>query len=280
LVSVIIPTYGRPAQLAACLRALAVQDRLQVELVRQPHRGPASTRNSGTARARGAVLAFTDDDSLPAPEWLHWLVADLDPDAGVAVGGRTVNALARNPFSTASQLLVTYLYAYYNADHQRARFFTTNNLAFPRRAFERIGGFDTSFTLSGGEDRELCDRWLQHGLRMRYEPRACAYHAHALTTRGFLRQHFTYGRGACHFRSARLRRGLGPVKTEPPSFYAGMLSAPFRTPRRQPAPLLAALLVLAQATTVLGYLYESRRASAPATLEDGQRVDRRAGGRG
>jgi hypothetical protein len=97
---------------------------------------------------------------------------------------------------------------------------------------------------------------------MRYEPRAFAYHAHQHTLREFQNQHFTYGRGAYTFHRARLRRGLGPVKTEPPGFYAGMVRTPFRARSPQPAPLIAALLVIAQATTILGYLYESRRAPA------------------
>src|SRR5437867_3420967 len=83
--SIVVPTYRRPKQLAACLQALAkldyarerfevivvddgsttppeavvtsFQDRLQVTLVLQPHAGSAAARNTGAERARGEYLA-------------------------------------------------------------------------------------------------------------------------------------------------------------------------------------------------------------------------------
>ena len=95
--SVIIPTYSRPAELPACLEALArqqfptdsfevivvddgspsppdatvqkFQNRLAVTLVTAGHGGPAAARNHGAQRATGRFFAFTDDDCRPAPEW-------------------------------------------------------------------------------------------------------------------------------------------------------------------------------------------------------------------
>src|SRR5690606_34952826 len=45
--------------------------------------------NAGIRAARGAVIAFTDDDGIPAPDWLERLQAHFDehPDAA-CVGGR------------------------------------------------------------------------------------------------------------------------------------------------------------------------------------------------
>src|SRR3712207_1403127 len=91
--SVIVPTYERPAQLAACLGALArldcpaasfevivvddgsaaapgrrldeFRDLLDVRLLTQANAGPAAARNRGASEARGSFLAFTDDDCAP-----------------------------------------------------------------------------------------------------------------------------------------------------------------------------------------------------------------------
>jgi len=115
------------------------------------------------------------------------------------VGGRTVNALTNNPYATASQLLVNYLYEYYNRDPDHARFFTSNNLALPAELFHRVGGFDVRLTHAAGEDRDLCARWLEQGFGMSYEPAAVVHHAHDLTLRKFWRQHFHYGRAAFSF---------------------------------------------------------------------------------
>src|SRR5919107_5313113 len=100
--SVVIPTHRRPELLARVLDALAKQDvapgefeiivcddagseetRAQVEQWRDthpvpivyvsvptPNRGPAAMRNAGWRAARGDVIAFTDDDTIPEPDWL------------------------------------------------------------------------------------------------------------------------------------------------------------------------------------------------------------------
>jgi GT2 family glycosyltransferase len=160
-------------------------------------------------------LAFTDDDCRPAPDWLSTLGVRFAGAPDHAVGGRTLNALPDNRYSAASQLLIDYLYAYYNANGGLARFFASNNVALPRDRFHAVGGFDDRWPLAGGEDRELCDRWLQGGHGMLYAPEAVVYHAHPLTLRTFCRQHFNYGRGAYYYHRARARGGGGRAPVVP-----------------------------------------------------------------
>jgi GT2 family glycosyltransferase len=284
--SIVIPTYSRPRQLAACLRALAnieyPQDRFEVIVVddgsedsqeataaslgdsldvtylRQRHAGPAAARNTGARQARGDLLAFTDDDCVPDRDWLRTLVSCSAEMPGHAVGGRTLNALPQNPYSSASQSLVTYLYAYYNADRAKPSFFASNNLVLPANRFHAIGGFDTIYTCSAAEDRELCDRWLQHGYRMAYAPEAVVHHAHWLSLRTFLRQHFDYGRGAFRFRQARASRTQGRLRVEPPAFYLRLLAYPYSAGGGRPA-ALAALLLVSQMANATGFVCEGGR---------------------
>jgi GT2 family glycosyltransferase len=281
--SIVIPTYGRPGQLTACLAALArlhyprkrfevivaddgsevlpeamiapFCDRLNVTLLRQQHAGPALARNTGAARAKGRFLAFTDDDCTPAPDWLLVLAARFAATPDAAIGGHTLNALPDNPYSTASQLLIEYLYTYYNADPTRAGFLTSNNLALPAERFRAVGGFDATLRRAS-EDRELCDRWLSHGYGMVYAPEALVYHAHALTLRTFWRQHFNYGRGAFYFHWARARRGQTRVRVEPLTFYLSLLRYPSLQVQNRQALLLAALLMVAQVANAAGFFWE------------------------
>jgi GT2 family glycosyltransferase len=283
--SVIIPTRDRKPQLAACLEGIAnleyprskfevtvVDDgsktsvepiiapflnRINLALRSQPHRGPASARNTGAEMARGRFLVFTDDDCAPAPDWLQALSERLCRAPDHAIGGRIINALTDNPYATASQMLVDYLYAYYNGEDSRTRFFTSNNLTLPADRFRAIGGYDPGFSFAAGEDRELCDRWLHHGYLMTYAPEVVVYHYHAMTLSSFCSQHFKYGRAAVRFRQTHESRGAGRVQVEPTSFYLEMLRCPFRCKPRQPPWVLASLLFLSQAANAAGFFWET-----------------------
>jgi GT2 family glycosyltransferase len=226
--------------------------RLNITLLTQAHAGPATARNTGAAHAQGMFLAFTDDDCTPAADWLHSLAARFAIAPDCALGGRTLNALPANPYSTASQILIDYLYTYYNAGPNQASFFASNNLALPADHFHSIGGFDPIFPLAAAEDREFCDRWLLHGYRMIYAPEVLVYHWHPLTCRTFWKQHWNYGRGASYFHHIRVRRGQGRTWLKPPAFFLDLLRYPFSQVRGQRALLLAALLVMAQEATTGG----------------------------
>jgi GT2 family glycosyltransferase len=284
--SVIIPTAGRPAQLAVCLESLACldyprdryevivvddgnrtplqrvvgsfSDRMDLTLLTQPRSGPAAARNTGAKRARGTFLAFTDDDCIPNADWLRKLEERLVETREHLVGGRTLNALPRNPYSTASQYLIDYLYRYYNPIPDQATFLTSNNLAVPAAQFRAVGGFDAAFSLPAAEDRDFCDRWRHHGQRMTYAPEVLVYHAHALTFHTFLRQHFRYGRGAFSFHRARARRGQGRVRLESVSFYINLLCYPASQAQSKNVWSSAALLFLSQVANAAGFFWEMK----------------------
>ncbi len=285
--SLIIPTYRRPAQLSACLQALARQDyprdlfevivvddggetpldpvvtpftnKLAVTLIRQANAGPAVARNTGVARARGQWLAFTDDDCTPAPSWLRALAACFTATPADAVAGRTVNALPDNPYATASQLLVSFLFAYHNTDPQQARFATTSNLALPAEPFRALAGFDPTFPVPGGEDYELCNRWLSHGYRLRYAPEAVVYHRHLLNLRTFCRQHFHYGRGAFHLRRAGMSQRRERRRRQPLMFYRRLFPYVRAHGEGRQTPLLLTLLMMAQVVNTAGFYWERHR---------------------
>jgi GT2 family glycosyltransferase len=283
--SVIIPTHARPEGLAACLEALSNLDyprdrfevivvddgsdipphdvvrrfsgRLDVVLLTQPHAGPATARNTAAARARGEVLAFTDDDCAPASDWLTRLASRFAQDKRVAVGGRTINALPADPYAAASQLIMDVVYAYYNTDGSRARFVASNNVAFPKDAFHAVGGFDSTFPLAA-EDRDLCDRWVHRGFRIVYAPEVVVRHAHRMGLRGYSRQHFGYGRGAYRFQRARVSRRSGSLVKEL-GFYRSLPGLVRRSLAQTAGPKSfrpIALLAVWQVANASGFLWE------------------------
>jgi len=252
-VSVVVPTHGRPGQVRRCIDSLMRLDypctALQIvvvddggpppdldglhagpdlRIIPQHNRGPAAARNRGAREADGEILAFTDDDCRPRPDWLTHLVAALTEEPAAMVGGRTVNGLGGNIWASASQDLVSFLYDSFATSHALRPFFTTNNLAVRRDAFLGIGGFDDGFPLPAAEDRDLSERWAHEVGRLRYVDDAVVDHFHELDAWTFIRQHHRYGRGAVQLAERRRLRGHGVPAPEPPTFYWRMISYPFR----------------------------------------------------
>lgn len=287
--SVIVPTRARLPQLRRCLTALAAQtvardafevvivndgspplpdaeldvyrERLMIRSIHQAWGGPASARNTGIREAHGAYLAFTDDDCAPDADWLATIDGALRRTPDALVGGHVRNALDDNVFSEASQLLIDFLYERFDSAATRGpRFFTSNNFAGAAASFRTLGGFDTSFRLPAGEDRDLTDRWQAAGWPQAYVRDAIVQHHHAMSFRSFTRQHLNYGRGAWTFHRARERRHTGVRQTERLGFYVALLGYPLRNGRTRRPVVQVALLAWSQGVNALGYFLEKLRA--------------------
>jgi glycosyltransferase involved in cell wall biosynthesis len=282
--SVIIPTRDRPRELALCLESLARQnyphDRFEVIVVDDASRlavsadldafrnrinltilnrprsaGPGVARNCGAAHGSGEFLAFTDDDCTPAPDWLQKLSARFAATPDHLIGGRVVNALTENPYSTASHVILDVIYKYYDPRY-RAHFFPTSNFALPADRFRELGGFNEDWPLSAAEDREFCYRWLQRDFVMTHAPEATIYHRHPLTMRSFCRLHFKYGRGAYHYHTLRAGgRGQGGLKPDW-LFYWACVRYPFQRMAKRRAAVVVVLLLFWQLFNAAGYFWQ------------------------
>jgi GT2 family glycosyltransferase len=288
-VSVIIPTRDRAEALCECLEALAGQTvgvsafevvvvddgsevavevgggggygGMEVRVIRQENAGPGAARNRGVAEARGWLVAFTDDDCRPRPEWLAELTGAIEAGSGgVLVGGVTENGLPGIPGSTVSQLIIDLVYEHFNADAEAARFFASNNMACEREAYLAVGGFDARFRLAS-EDRDLCDRWLGSGRRLVQVEGARVVHGHAQTLMGFTRLHFRYGRGASMYRRMRAGRG-GDGMGADLGFHRQLPGRVWRRLRGEPwgrVLVAAGLLVWWEVVNAAGFFWEEWR---------------------
>jgi glycosyltransferase involved in cell wall biosynthesis len=291
LISVVVCSLNGEERIGACLDALSAQDdrgfevivvddgsadgtaaiagRRGVRVVRHPAtRGLAAARNSGVAAARGEIVAFTDDDCLPARGWLAGLRrswAEAGPDVA-GIGGPALpagpdSALIRylelnNPLGPpeldlARSTSAPYRFARYLA-RNAARTAPTGarpiyalvgaNMSFRRRTILAAGGFDDRFTF-GAEEEELCER-IRGGAaggatRLLYTPDARVAHLFRPGLRDTLRRSRAYGRGSARL---HLKHGRYPTLFPFPVLVAGLALASARRPRCLP---FVALLPLA-----------------------------------
>jgi GT2 family glycosyltransferase len=270
--SVIVPTHRRDEALARCLASLARLDYGRVEyevvvvadgqppesfaapdgliarLIVQPRSGPGAARNAGARSARGRWLAFVDDDCRPEAGWLRALERVLESRPGAAVRGRVLNALQRNAYSDATQVVIDKLAA-------TPDYLPTMNFAVDAADFTAIGGFDETFGWAG-EDRDFSARWVAAGGEVATADDALVRHAHELGAFSFVGQHFRYGRGAFRYRSAAARRS-GRFRLEPASFYVGLVRDAWSRNRAGSPVARAALIAGAQLATAGGFAWEA-----------------------
>ena len=196
MISVIIPHYNSPEQLARVVDAVRAQDIAdEVEIiiaddgsyqvpdvpgatvVTQEDRGfrAAAARNLGTSHARGEILAFLDGDTVPEPGYLAASTRHIKADPRAVVVGTRLTG----PERTEPQWLID---AWRTTRHLSSpddtswRFIISSVLTCSRDFFERIGGFDGSFVGYGGEDWEFGFRAWNAGATFIHEPAAIAVH--------------------------------------------------------------------------------------------------------
>jgi GT2 family glycosyltransferase len=144
--------------------------------------GQARARNQGWRGLQAPLVAFTDDDCIPDPEWLSALLLASEAAPGAIVQGRTepdpLGARREGPFSRTVR--VDALGPQYQ----------TCNILYPRALLERLGGFDERVGQPvAGEDTELAWRAFESGAQAVFAADALVFHAiHELGFIGALRE--------------------------------------------------------------------------------------------
>ena len=203
-VSIVVATYNRRSQLERCIAALLELDYPDYEIlivndaspddtaafldgldeerlhpIHQPkNRGVAAARNAGIAAARHNILAFTDDDCRPDPQWLKNLVQGFTDEGVGAVIGRTVYVDEEYKAHFPERIV----------SNEQAHWPMTCNIAYRKAVFKECGGFDPTFVAYHNEDTELAIRVASKGFSFTRAPKALVRHQQDhWTLKGLLR---------------------------------------------------------------------------------------------
>jgi glycosyltransferase involved in cell wall biosynthesis len=241
--SVIMPTYRRPEIVRKCLRAFGAQTlsclKFEVlvvddgspqgleEIVRsavqssslnacylyQANSGANAARNRGIAAAKGKILLFINDDTIPTSAMLeeHLKTHREYPDESVAVLGR-VTIAPEVPYSLFAKLHLDA--GYQKLEGRRKldwRAFYTCNVSVKRSFLEKYGFFEEKMRYH--EDTELGQRLSGHGLQVIYHPEALGHHDHYLQEDEYLGIAEREGRSLAvwHGKAPHLKRELSEM---------------------------------------------------------------------
>ncbi|MCB0209641.1 MAG: glycosyltransferase [Anaerolineae bacterium] len=245
-VSVIIATHNRTESLAACLDSLLALDYPHYEIivvdnapsndetanfihrsfgdsnliryVREDRPGLAVAHNCGLKKARGTIVAFTDDDVLVDKRWLTEIVKGFFVADKV---GCVTGMIFPAEMETPAQMWIEQ-YGGFNKGFERQLFdlhhhrpdnllypYTAGmfgsgaNMAFKTAVLQEMGGFDPALGAGskgvGGDDLAAFFDVVSRGYTLVYEPAAIVHHWDRRDYAGLRRQAYGYGVGLMAF---------------------------------------------------------------------------------
>jgi GT2 family glycosyltransferase/glycosyltransferase involved in cell wall biosynthesis len=229
LVSVVVPTRNGRARLPTLLRALHEQtisrDAFEVIVVDdastdgtgdwleqqedvrviRPGRplGQGGATNHGVACARAPLVALTDDDTIPASNWLEQGLEMFGEREVSFVGGHIELDLGPDPAPAA---LLDFAWGYLDQEaYIRDGFAATGNLWLRRAAFEALGGFYDAFTAQC-HDVEFGRRATAAGHKLRYAPDVVVKHPPRADMRTLAKKQYRIGLSIAELR----QHGVAP----------------------------------------------------------------------
>jgi len=205
---------------------------IEIKLVKTVNKNLATSRNVGLAHCHGDIIAMTDDDAEVFPDWVAQMKRSHQehPEAG-AVGGPVVGT---NTDSLVGKVADLITFPAWQAP-QYVRTLPGVNISYKRQVLDSIGPQDEE--LFRGEDVDYNWRVQKLGYKVYFDPQIKVYHHHRPTLKGFLNQHYMYGRAYYLVRHKwpdmycvyphRVRRVRDVLKAG--NFIAALLYQPFKT---------------------------------------------------
>ncbi len=164
---------------------------------------PPLQRNQAALQARGDILFFLDDDSLPSPNLFLQAAARFRDPRVDAVGGPSLPHANQGFWQKCFSHALTSPFGGFGIGARYApkgsfrpateKELILCNFAIRRRVYLRSGGLDER--LYPNEENEFCNRLKKAGKGLFYDPHMEVFRFHRRNLWEFAKQMFRYGRG-------------------------------------------------------------------------------------
>lgn len=200
-VSFVIPAYNSERTIEKCIKSIlsqksegveievivvddgstdktaAVAQGLGAKVIRKPHSGVPESINVGIGSSKGDLVALVDSDIYICEDWLKKALNEM------AKGYDAVNTTRMNPppaMKPHESLYYRILSATFSLGSKFVEGVEIPALGdaslIKREVFEKVGGFDESFSPVGGQDVEFGIRVCKYGFKTKYSRDAKYYH--------------------------------------------------------------------------------------------------------
>jgi glycosyltransferase involved in cell wall biosynthesis len=165
---VIIADDGSSDDTPTVLADLAARARINLRVVKNPvNRGPGAARNLGWRSSDAPIIAFTDDDCVPAPHWLEAGLAGFERSSAGIVQGRTLPDPGVSNRGWTKTLTIDRLSSLYQSC----------NIFYLADVLRAVDGFDEEIRVPFGEDTAIGWKARRLDVGCEFAPEALVHHS-------------------------------------------------------------------------------------------------------
>jgi glycosyltransferase involved in cell wall biosynthesis len=189
--------------------------RIKIFKTTEVRTGPAEKRDICIRKATGEYIAFLDDDSYPAKDWLKKSLTQIRAKKVASVCGpgltppadifaqKITGAILSSPFGSGP-----YAYRFTKKQPRFVDDYPAYNMVVSKSVLKKIGGFGTKYY--GGEDTALCIKIINAGEKIYYHPDIVVYHHRRFFPLEYAKQVGNVGRHRGYFVKAFPQTSLRP----------------------------------------------------------------------
>ena len=190
----------------------------QIKLLCESKIGAYAARNRGVAESRGEIIAFTDSDCSPAPDWLQKIGQALASPRVCIVQGRQCAASKSLGLSVLNDYEAEKAAYIFSARRVETYYSHANSMAVRRSVFDRVGPF---LEMKRGADTVFMRRVIEaySNDAALYSPDMCVQHLEVSSIWNMFQKMNIYGKSSRRYarivkcRQLNIRERLEVLRT-------------------------------------------------------------------